>query len=322
MRAAYVTEPGPAEAIRIGDLPVPAIGPSDVRVAVQVAPVNLVDTLIRSGRYVTPVPFPFIIGRDLAGEVTAAGACAPFAPGDRVWCNSLGHKGRQGSFAEFAVVPAERLYRIPDGVSPDQVAAVAHPAATAWLAWFRHGGLTPGQVVYVGGAAGNVGTAAVTLARQGGARVLAGARPADYDWCRRAGADEVTDYAGPDLAGALARLAPAGLDVFWDTSGHTDLAAAAAVLRPGGRILITAGISAAVTVPLGRLYTRDISVRGFVISRASPADLARAAAVINDLTAAGLLTARIAAGLPLADAALAHARMEAGQVRGRLLVRP
>lgn len=82
MRAAYVTEHGPASQIRIGDLPVPAIGPADVLVAAQVVAVCAADTFVRSGQFATPVPFPYIVGRDLAGEV-AAGQCAPFAAGDR-----------------------------------------------------------------------------------------------------------------------------------------------------------------------------------------------------------------------------------------------
>lgn len=118
MRAAYVTELGAADVIRVGELPVPAGGPTDVLVRVEVVAVNPVDTMVRSGAYPTPTPFPFVIGRDLVGTVAEASpGAAGFAPGDRVWCNSLGHGGRQGSFAEYAVVPAERLYPLPAGLT-------------------------------------------------------------------------------------------------------------------------------------------------------------------------------------------------------------
>ena len=151
MRAAYITELGPADAIRVGELPTPVPGPTDVLVRVELVVVDPVDTLVRSGAYRTPTPFPFVVGRDLVGTVAEAGAgAAGFAPGDRVWCNSLGHDGRQGSFAEFAVVPAERLYHLPDGADPVASVAVLHPAATAYLALFRHGRLRPGESVYVG----------------------------------------------------------------------------------------------------------------------------------------------------------------------------
>jgi NADPH:quinone reductase-like Zn-dependent oxidoreductase len=304
MQAAYITAPGPAQDIRVGELPIPPIGPADVLVAVQVVTVDLVDTLIRSGRYATALPFPFIIGRDLAGEVAAAGSMTPFFPGDQVWCNSLGHDGRQGSFAQYAVVPADRLYRLPEGMSPDLAVALAHPAATACLAWFDHAGLRPGETVYVGGAAGSVGHAAV------------------QQRCRDAGADEVSDYRDPDLAGVLRRQAPAGVDVFWDTSGQQSLDLAAAVLRPGGRVLLTAGPAPRVQLPVTALYTRDIRLLGFVINRARTDQLARAAALINQLAPRGALTTRIAADLPLSSAAEAHAELEADRVRGRILLRP
>jgi NADPH:quinone reductase-like Zn-dependent oxidoreductase len=269
MQAAYVTETGPADAIRFGELPGPVVGPADVLVKVRVVVVNPVDTLVRSGRYATPVPVPFVIGRDLAGEVVATGASPqPFVPGDLVWCNSLGHEGRQGSFAQYAAIAGERLYRVPDGVDPDLAVAVAHPAATAYLAWFVHARLRAGETVYVGGAAGNVGSAAVTMASRAGARVLAGARPADFDRCRAAGASEVADYADPNLPAVLSGQAPSGLDVFWDTSGRQDLGLAATLLRTGGRLLVTAGFGGPARVPVGALYTKDVSALGFVISRA------------------------------------------------------
>lgn len=98
-----------------------------------------------------------------------------------------------------------------------------HPAATAYLGWFVHAQLRAGETVYVGGAAGNVGSAATAIARAAGARVLASARPEDHDGCRVAGADVVIDYRDPDLHERLRAAAPAGVDVFWDTSGHHDL---------------------------------------------------------------------------------------------------
>lgn len=115
--------------------------------------------------------------------------------------------------------------------------------------------------------------------------------------------------------------APTGVDVVWDTPGHNDAALAAHAVADGQRILVTA-TSAGSTVPLARLYTRDVSVVGFVISRADVRDLAAAAALINQMLAGSLLITRIVDRLPLADTAAAHLRMEAGAVPGRLLVQP
>jgi NADPH:quinone reductase-like Zn-dependent oxidoreductase len=321
MRAAHITELGPPEVIRVGELPVPGPGPTDVLVRVEVVVVDPVDTLVRSGAYRTPTPFPFVVGRDLVGTVAEAGpGAAGFAAGDRVWCNSLGHGGRQGSFAEYAVVPAERLYHLPAGVDPVAAVAVLHPGATAYLALFRHGGLRPTETLYVAGAAGNVGTALTSLARAGGARVLAGARAEDAEWCRAAGADEVVDYRDPELHGRLAALAPGGIDLYVDTSGHLDLPAAIDLLADRGRIVLMAGGTQQLTLPVGPLYTHDRRILGFVISLASTDELAEAAAVLNDRLAAGDLPARVRPVWPLERAAEAHRAVERGQ-RGRTVLR-
>jgi NADPH:quinone reductase-like Zn-dependent oxidoreductase len=321
MRAAYVTEPGPADAIRVGELPVPAPGPTDVLVGVEVVAVDPVDTLVRSGAHPTPTPFPFVVGRDLVGSVAAAGpGAAGFGAGDRVWCNSLGHGGRQGSFAEYAVVPADRLYHLPAGADPVAAVAALHPAATAHLALFRHGGLRPGEVVYVGGGAGNVGSALARLASLGGARVLAGARPEDAGWCRSAGAAEVVDYRDPDLHGHLRALAPGGVDLYLDTSGHLDLPAAVDLLADRGRIVLLAGRGQRLTLPAGPLYTHDRRILGFAISGAGSGELAEAAAALNQRLAAGDLPVRVREVWPLERTAEAHQAVEHG-VRGRIVLR-
>jgi NADPH:quinone reductase-like Zn-dependent oxidoreductase len=321
MRAAYITQLGPADGIRVGELPVPAPGPTDVLVRVEVVVVNPVDILVRSGAYPTPTPFPFVVGRDLVGTVAEAGPGAVgFAPGDRVWCNSLGHGGRQGSFAEYALVPAERLYHLPGAADPVAAVALFHPGATAYLALFGSGELRPTETVYVGGAAGNVGTAMTALASLGGARVLAGARAEDGEWCRAAGADEVVDYRDPDLRGRLAGLAPAGIDLFVDTSGHLDLPAAIDLLAEGGRVVLMAGGGQRLTLPAGPLYTHDRRILGFVISRAGAGELAEAAAVLNGRLGAGDLPVRVRAEWPLERAAEAHQAVERG-LRGRTVLR-
>lgn len=167
MWAAWIDQLGGPERIRYGELPVPKPGPTDVLVRVEAVAVNPVDTFVRSGAFPTPMSFPFVIGRDFAGTVVAARA-AGFAAGDPVWCNSLGHDGRQGAAAQYAVVPAERLYHLPGAVEPLAAVAVAHPAATAHVALAVHAGLRAGETVYVAGGGGHVGGAAVLLAARAG----------------------------------------------------------------------------------------------------------------------------------------------------------
>lgn len=320
MLAAYITEHGSPDVIQVGQLPVPPPGPTDVLVRTEVVAVNHVDTFVRSGAYETSTPFPFVIGRDLVGTVVESGV-REFSVGDRVWCNSLGHDGRQGSFADYAVVQRERLYPLPAGVSGMDAAPVLHTAATAYLGLFRTGSARPDETILVAGAGGGVGSAAVQLAAAAGVRVVATCAPDDFDWCRSCGAEQVFDYHDPELPDRLAAASPGGYDLWWDNAGRHELDVTVPLLARGGRIIALAGMAARPVVPMGELYTRDASIRGFVISNASVSDLADAARVINGLLTAGRLVSRIHQTLPLTAAADAHRQMEAG-VRGRILLTP
>ncbi|KOU21404.1 oxidoreductase [Streptomyces sp. WM6372] len=323
MHAAYIEQLGPAELIRFGELPAPQPGPSDVLVEVDVVSVNHVDTFVRSGAWRTPLAFPFVIGRDLVGTVLAAGpeVAHRFAPGDRVWCNSLGHDGRQGAAAEQAVVPADRLYPLPEGVDPVDAVALAHPAVTAYLALFDQGQISAGDTVLVLGAAGNVGSALVTMAAQAGARVIATSSPRDFDYVRELGAAEVIDYNDPDVPGRIRELSPDGVDIHVDTSARNDLDTAVDLLASRGRIVLLSGMRTRPVLPVGPLYLKDCSVRGFAISHATAGRLAAAAAHVNKLTAAGLLRPRGTEVLPLSEAAQAHRLLDEGKVTGKLVLR-
>ncbi|MGV9991251.1 NADPH:quinone reductase [Streptomyces sp. NPDC003374] len=321
MRAAYITQLGSPDVIRHGELPQPVPGPHDVLVDVEVSAVNHVDTFVRSGAWRTPVTFPFVIGRDLVGTVAAAGPGAVgFRPGDRVWCNSLGHDGRQGATAEQAVVPVDRLYHLPGGVDAVDAVALAHPAATAHLALFTHGRLRAGETVAVLGAAGNVGGAMVVMAARAGARVIAVASGRDEEYVRSLGADEVVDYRRGDVAGRIRAAAPGGVDVYVDASGRNDLETAVDLLAGRGRIVVMAGLRTRPVLPVGPLYLRDRSVHGFAISHADTAQLADAARGINGLLASGRLRPRATEVLPLAEAGEAHRRLDEGKVRGKLVI--
>ena len=319
MRAAYITAHGPANAIVVGDLPMPVRGPADVLVAVQTVAVNQVDGYVRSGRWPTPIPLPFVVGRDLVGTVVESDAARLFALSDQVWCNSLGYAGRQGAAAEYAVVPIDRLYRLPKGADPVAAVASLHPAATAVLGLRYRADVRAGDTVLIGGAAGSIGRCAVQLAAAAGLRVVATARPKDHDLCRRLGAEAVFDYLDKNLAQEVKSVAPDGVDLHWDTSGHGQLNDAVSMVRPGGQILITAGREPQPPTPLWPMYTADISVTGFVISRANTAELAAAARALNARLAGDGFAIDVADVLPLDKTAEAQARVESGQA-GRIVI--
>lgn len=320
--AAYVTVPGPAETIRVGEVPLPPLGGADVLVATEALVVDPVDTYVRQRG---PLPAsPYVVGRDLVGTVIEAGRIAgrAFAPGDRVWCNSMSTGGRQGSFARDVVVPADRLYRLPAGVSAEDAVAVLHGGATAYLGLFGRVPLRPAATVLVGGGGGSVGSCATQFAVAAGARVIATARPDDFEWCRSIGASHVIDYRDPDLAARIREAAPDGVDLFWDTSGHHDLELATGVLARGGTIVLMANGQARPVLPVGPFYTRDASIVGFALGSASTDELAEAARLIDAHLAAGTLRVRIGKTLPLAETAQAHALVESGFRPGRVVVLP
>ncbi|MBS0406879.1 MAG: NADPH:quinone reductase [Proteobacteria bacterium] len=309
--------------IRIAALPVPRPGPTDVLVRVAASGVNHVDLFVRSGAYRTHTPLPFVIGRDAVGSVVEVGAgVAAFAVGDRVWCNSLGHAGRQGALAEYAVVAADRLYRLPDAIDPEHAAVVLHTGATAHLGLARQARLQAGETLFVEGAGGGVGSAIVQMARFMGARIVATAARRDHDWCRQCGADVLIDYHDDDRYEQARQAAPEGIDVWWDTSGRNDFAAVLPLMRLGGRAIVMSGLrGGAASLPVGPMYTRDVSLHGFAISNASVSDLAHAATAINRLLAAGRLNARIGATFALHQTDQAYAAMAAGQLAGRIVIR-
>ena len=113
-----------------------------------------------------------------------------------------------------------------------------------------------------------------------------------------------------------------GARVCWDTSGHMDYGLLAELVAVGGEVLVTAAGPDPVPVPWAGLYTKDVTVRGFVHSRAGAKELARAAQLVNRLLAEGALVENITKVLPLSQAAHAHEEMEAGEVKGRILLQP
>lgn len=326
MRAAYVERLGGPGEIRIGTLPDPPLGPDDVVIRAEAMAVNHVDCFVRSGAYRTPLEFPFVIGRDVVGTVVAAGdRVTRVAPGERIWCNSLGYDGRQGSFSELVAVPLDRAYPLPDGVDSAAAVSVLHTMGTAYLGLVREGDLAEGDAVFVGGAGGGVGSAAVQLAAARGARVLASAAPDDFDWVRSCGAQEVFDYHDDSLFDSLHEHAPSGVDIYWDCSGHHDFEATVPIMAMRGRIIVAAGITSSDLVPTGALYTHDLSIRGFAISNAPLGDLRLAADDINAMLAAHRVRSRIGRDLPLAEAAAAHRLMESESARtlgGKIIIHP
>ena len=188
--------------LTVDDADRPDPGRGEVRVDVRAAGVNPVDTYFREGSY-DPPELPMIPGSDLAGVVDAVGeGVEGFAEGDRVFGTGLGND-RQGTYAEYAVAPADRIAHLPDGVAFDEGAAVALVGVTAWRALVDHAGLEPAETCLIHGGSGGVGHVAVQLADAAGARVLTTASGEYHDRLEDLGADVTIDYGRENLAEAV-----------------------------------------------------------------------------------------------------------------------
>ena len=202
MRAVRYHEHGGPEVLGVDDVDRPEPRGAEVLVEVEAVGVNPVDTYFREGSY-TPPAMPMIPGSDLAGTVSVTGPeVTAFEPGDRVFGTGLG-RDRQGTYAEYALAPAEMLSVLPTGVSFVEGAAVALVGVTAWRALVHHAGLEPAETCLVHGGSGGVGHVAVQLADATGARVLTTARSEYTEHLEVLGAEEVFDYHREDLADAV-----------------------------------------------------------------------------------------------------------------------
>ncbi len=330
MKAAFIEQTGPPANIRYGELPTPQPTGSQVLVRVGAVAVNPVDTYIRSGMYAMDLPMPFVVGCDLAGTVEAVGPeVTRYQPGDRVWGSNQGLLGRQGTFAELAAVDECWLYSTPEEVTDQQAAAVALVGITAHLGTFHRADLKTGEVVFVNGGTGGVGSCVVQMAHAVGAKVITTAGSEEkVQACKQLGANVAMNYKTDNVDEAIRKAAPNGVDVWWETLREHDLERTVGHLAQGGRIIVMAGRDSTPRLPIGPFYVKDAALHGFAMFNASPEQQRKCAAEINRWMARGKLQPRIDRVMPLEEAAAAHQLQEdntlhgAGTLSGKIVLEP
>lgn len=305
------------------DLPLPPPGPGQVRVKVAAAALNFLDTLMIAGRYQERPPLPFTPGVELSGTVDAAGADSGLAVGERV-CGLVGY----GAFADYAVVDAADLYRVPDGLDLETAAAVPVVYGTAHHALLARGHLEPGETLLVLAAAGGVGLATVQLGRALGLNVLAAAGGAEKCALAAAhGAAQTFDYTAPDWAEQVkAATGGRGVDAVLDPVGGDYTAAALRLLAVGGRLLIVGFAAGAIAqIPANRLLLKDLSAVGVVWGpwrRRNRTAAATQMASLFELWQKGALTPLVSQRRPLHEAPAAIADLGARRTTGKVLLIP
>jgi NADPH:quinone reductase len=241
MRAAWYEKQGPArEVLIVGEMPDPHPGPGEVRIRIAASGINPGDIKKRGDAFAIGMPYPRVIPHsDGAGQVDEVGdGVSPEWLGQSIWCYGAQSYRPFGTAAEFTVVPAGQVARLPRGVPMEQGACLGIPGITAHRAVHVAGDIR-GRTVLVQGAAGSVGLCAVQLAHYAGARVIGTIRsPSDEATARTAGADEVL-RSDEKLTAAVKAFEPDGIDHVVEVAFAANIEADVELLGSGGSISAT-----------------------------------------------------------------------------------
>jgi NADPH2:quinone reductase len=322
LKAIRVHAPGGPDALQYEEIERPDPGPGQVLVKIEAAGVNFIDVYQRTGHY--KVPVPFTLGQEAAGTVAAVGpGVTEPKVGERVVYTTV-----LGAYAEYAVVPADRVVTLPEGVSAKQGAAAMLQGLTAHYLATTTYPLKAGDACLVHAAAGGVGLLLCQIAKLRGARVLGTVSTREKAaLARGAGADEVILYTEQDFEAEVKRLTTgAGLQVIYDSVGKTTFDKGLNCLARRG-MMVLYGQSSGPVGPFdpqvlnqkGSLFLTRPTIAHYIATRAEL--VARAGEVLGWIQR-GTLKVRIERELPLAQAAEAHRLLEGRKTTGKVLLIP
>lgn len=319
MRAVIAGRPGPPDVLQVVTRPDPEPGTGQVRVAVEVAAITFVDTMIRAGSPVAPpAEFPVVLGNGVGGTVDRTG------PGvDPAWRSArvVTTTGGHGGYASLALASVADLHRVPDGLDLAEAVALLADGRTA-VGLHEAARIQPGETVIITAAAGGVGSILVQLVTRSGARVIALAgSTAKLGRAGLLGAEATINYRQPDWTRRILEVAPDRVDVVFDGVGADVTAVLFDLVRPGGRYLQhgAAGGSWA-TIDETVAAEREIAVIGLAaIGAAGTFDLTERALALG---AQHTIRPTIGQTFPLDHAARAHAAIERRATTGKTLLLP
>jgi NADPH:quinone reductase len=322
MKAIRVVRPGGRETLQLMALPEPRPERGQLLIAIEFAGVNFIDVYYRQGLY--PVARPFTPGTEAAGTVIDVGADVnDFRVGDRV-----AYQGVMGAYAERAVVPADRVIRLPDNVSTRQAAALMLQGLTAHYLATSTYALKTSDTCLVHAAAGGVGLLLCQLAKLRGAQVIGTvSTERKAESARGAGADHLIQYTTQDFVAETRRLTGNhGVQVVYDSVGRVTFEQSLACLAPRG-LMVLFGQSSGPVAPFnpqvlnqgGSLYLTRPTLAHYVATR--PELLSRAGELFG-LLGSDRLAVRIDRELPLKDVAEAHRALESRETMGKILLIP
>lgn len=322
MKAIQIHKIGGPEVLTLAELPIPIPAPGQVLIKIAAIGVNFIEIYFREGRY--KAPLPLVPGMEAAGTVEKIGeGVTGFAVGDPV-----ASTGILGSYAEYALVPAAALVKVPDGVDLKLAAAVILQGMTAHYLSHSTFPLKAGDTALIHAAAGGTGQLLVQMAHALGARVIATvSTEAKAELARAAGADEVIRYTEADFEAETKRLTDGrGVEVVYDSVGKTTFEKSLNCLRPRGMMVLFGGSSGAVPpfdlIQLstrGSLFVTRPTLKDYIATRA---DLDQRAGDIFRWVAEGKLKVRAEHIYSLDEAAQAQIDIASRKTTGKLLLIP
>jgi NADPH:quinone reductase len=321
MRAVEITEAGGPEVLRPVEVPVPTPGAGQILIAVDYAGVNRPDALQRAGSYAPPPDASPLPGLEAAGTVAAVGpGVSQWQVGDKVTALLPG-----GGYAEYVLTFADHALPVPQGMAMDRAAALCETFFTVWSNVFMRGGLQAGERFLVHGGSSGIGTTAIQLAREFGARVFATAGSAEKcAACEELGAERAINYREEDFAEVMRGMG--GADLILDMVGGPYIAKNLKALADDGRLVQIAFLQGPkAEVNFAQLMTRRLTMTGSTLRPQSVQAKARIAAELAahvwPLLEAGKIGPVMDSEFPLEDAAGAHARMESSAHIGKIVLK-
>jgi len=304
MKAVFIERHGGPEELKYGVLPDPAAKRGEVIVDIHAASVNGADWKVRSGESYPQTKFPYVLGRDFSGVVSAVGeGVEDLAVGDEVF--AVCDVGQEGAYAEKIAIKASIVARKPASISHVDAAALALAGLTALVSIEDTLKLRAGETILIQGGAGGVASIAIQLAKHIGARVITTASAANHAYLRGIGADQIIDYNVQDFTKMVS-----GCDAVFDTVGGDVTQRSFAVLKPGGRAAFIASGAQAPKPARGEVQSLRPQV-----GRDRP-HLDR----IVELVGKGALRVPEITRFPLSEAAAAHKVSQARHFRGKLVL--
>lgn len=322
MKRIIINAQGSAEVLQLVDTPLPEPSPNKVRIRVESSGVNFFDIYKRTGMY--DVQFPYQMGEEASGTVDSVGSSVQeFQPGDRVaycYCS--------GSYAEYNVVPVEKVIRIPEDLDMRRAAAVLLQGMTAHYLTHDTFPLAAGHIALIHAAAGGTGQLLVQFAKMRGATVIATVSTEQKaQLVANLGADEVIIYTESDFELEAKRITKGkGVDVVYDSVGKSTFHKGINILRPRGHMILFGQSSGKIDTfdpqilnVRGSLYLTRPSLSHYILGRE---ELVKRANDVFRFVNEGKLSVNIAQTYPLAEALLAHRQLESRATNGKILLIP